>query len=283
MDKLYSELTLESVENQPSNTHFELIKDYKEMFIESPPHSDELNTSNNPKVNTDLKKVRTKRKKGKKILLKGDPGMGKATLMKKISWDWAKGFFIQFSIVFFIFLKLVQPGEPIENIIINQIPELEGMSVSPEKLEQILKVHSSRCLLIFDGLDEHALGQNEDVLKIIKGQKLLYCNIIVTARPHSTKKIERYFGMVVRTNGFNREQAENFASRVLVDRHKVRDVLQYSPSGWEYLYVCPIIFLIVCVLMKNEAIDLGSKSFCNGELYFKLVRYLYVKYTKQIG
>ena len=46
---------------------------------------------------------------------------------------------------------------------------------------------------------------------------------------------------------------------------------------------CPIIFLIVCVLVKNEAIVLGSKTFCNGELYFKLVRFLYVKYTKQKG
>ena len=209
--------------------------------------------------------------------------MGKTTLMKKISWDWAKRIFTQFSIVFFIFLKLVEPGEPIENIIIKQIPELEGMSVNSKKLKQILEIHSSRCLLILDGLDEHALGQNEDVLKIIRGQKLLYCNIIVTARAHSTKEIERYFGMVVRSNGFNRKQAEKFASSILVDRCKVAAVLQYSPSGWEYLYVCPIIFLIVCVLVKNEAIVLGSKTFCNGELYFKLVRFLYVKYTKQKG
>ena len=89
--------------------------------------------------------------------------------------------------------------------------------------------------------------------------------------------------MVVKTNGFNREQAEKFASSILVDRRKVGAVLQYSPSGWEYLYVCPIIFLIVCVLVKNETIVLGSKTFCNGELYFKLVRFLYVKYTKQKG
>ena len=73
--------------------------------------------------------------------------------------------------------------------------------------------------------------------KSVRGQKLLYCNIIVTARPHSTKEIERYFGMVVRTNGFNREQAEKFASSIPVDRRKVGAVLQYSPSGWEYLYV----------------------------------------------
>ena len=28
----------------------------------------------------------------KKVLVKGDPGMGKTTLVKKFGWDWAKGF-----------------------------------------------------------------------------------------------------------------------------------------------------------------------------------------------
>ena len=209
IDKLYTELTLESVENRPAETHYEPIKDYKELFKEISPNSDEQNRSKNPKVDTDKKGPNSRGKKRRKILLKGDPGIGKTTLMKKISWDWAKKIFTQFSIVFFIFLKLVEPGEPIESIIIKQIPELEGMSVSPEKLKQILEIHSSRCLLILEGLDEHALGQNKDVLKIIRREKLLYCNIIITARPHSTKEIGRYFGMVVRTNGFNREQAEN--------------------------------------------------------------------------
>ena len=186
-EKLYTELTLESVENRPSETLYEPIKDYKELFKEISHDSNEEHRSNHSKVNTDKKGACSRRKKGKKILLKGDPGMGKTTVMKKISWDWAKRIFTQNSIVFFILLKLVEPGEPIENIIIKQIPELKGMSVNSEKLKQILEIYSSRCLLILDGLDEHALGQNEDVLKIIRGQKLLYCNIIVTARPHSTK------------------------------------------------------------------------------------------------
>ena len=59
--------------------------------------------------------------------------MGKTTLMKKIGWDWAKGTFIQFHIVFFIFLKFVQPGEAIENIIVQQNPTLEGMNIVPTK------------------------------------------------------------------------------------------------------------------------------------------------------
>ena len=43
-----------------------------------------------------------------KVLAQGDPGMGKMTLAKKLGWDWAKHLFQMFSVVFFIFLKLVK-------------------------------------------------------------------------------------------------------------------------------------------------------------------------------
>ena len=112
-----------------------------------------------------------------------------------------------------VFLKLVKPGESIENVIISQRPELEGMNVTQQKLRALLETFGNRCLLILDGLDEHALGQNEDVLKIIRGQKLLHCNVIVSSRPHSTKKIEKHFRTVVRVNGFTRERQKSSRSK----------------------------------------------------------------------
>ena len=65
--------------------------------------------------------------KAKKVLVKGDPGVGKTSLLKRIASDWAKGIFTAFSVVFFVFLKLVKPGDAIENVIIDQMPVLEGI------------------------------------------------------------------------------------------------------------------------------------------------------------
>ena len=94
--------------------------------------------------------------------------MGKTTLVKKVTFDWAKGIFNAVSIVFFVSLKLVNPGDAIENVIIDQTPVLQGLNVIGSKIKTILESFGPRCLLILDGLDEHALGENQDVIKIIE-------------------------------------------------------------------------------------------------------------------
>ena len=80
--------------------------------------------------------------------------------MKKITFDWANMDFDTMSLVFFAALKFVKPGEAIENAIVGKTYGLKGLNVTPGKVRKILEKFGSRCLLILDGLDEHALGQN---------------------------------------------------------------------------------------------------------------------------
>ena len=149
---MYSDLTLQRVENKLSGPQLVKLENYSESFVD--------------KERTDQQKQK-RPQKGKKILAKGEPGMGKSTLGKKISYDWAKGIFTAFSIVFFLSLKLVRPGHAIENIIIEQYSVMEGLTISEKKLKTILDVFGHVCLIVLDGLDEHDLGSNEDIRKII--------------------------------------------------------------------------------------------------------------------
>ena len=160
------------------------------------------------------------------------------------------------------------------------------MNVTPKKLRAILETFGNRCLLILDGLDEHALGQNQDVLKIIRGQKLLYCNVILSSRPHSTKEIGKYFQTVVKVNGFTRGEAKKFSFKILADDKKVQDVLNFSPVDFEEgvnLHNIPILLSFMCLLVREEDIDLSSKSLSSGEMYMRMVRCLYKKFTIPVG
>ena len=146
MDKLFVETTLEIYHQKAVGRRSKKLKNYKELF--------------DPKMKDE----------GERILLKGAPGTGKTTLMKKITHDWMKGDFNDVSIVFFIFLKFVKRDETIENVIIKQTPTLTGKKVKPDKVRRILEKFGPRCLLVLDGLDENALGKNEDVSYYHRGK-----------------------------------------------------------------------------------------------------------------
>ena len=218
----------------------------------------------------------------KKILIKGDPGIGKTTLVKKIAWDWAKEEFTEVSVVFFLHLKSVKPDVAIENAIIEQMPELEGLNVSRSKLESFIEHFCEKCLLILDGLDEHAHGQNKDVLKVIRHQKYLLCNIILTSRPHSTREIEQHFDTIVRVKGFTQNEARKFAHRIIRDAEKVEQVLDFNPAGAKadiVLSECPILLSFMCVLMNDaKGLNLKSSTMPHGEIYMRMIQCLYKKF-----
>ena len=157
MDDLYTDLTLEKVDDRLLSEGHTELSDYKEVFPEAKERT--------AKRFTCLKSEDDSDSEGERILFKGDPGKGKTTVSKKTAYDWAKGIFKAFTIVFFVFLKLVKPGDSIESVIIEQTPVLEGLGLKEKHLKHILETFGNRCLLILDGLDEHAGGHNSDVLK----------------------------------------------------------------------------------------------------------------------
>ena len=84
MQELYCELTLEKDFFRVFGKERKRIDNYEVLFVEQ----------------ADVPS---------KILAKGNPGMGKTTLTKKIAWDWAKKRFCEVSFVLFVFLKSVRP------------------------------------------------------------------------------------------------------------------------------------------------------------------------------
>ena len=234
MEDLYSDLTLERIVNTSAFQKPLELRHYMEIFCE--------------------KEIQNRRM----ILAKGEAHIGKSIFAKKIALDWAKKIFKAYCIVFFVYLKLVEPCDTIENVIIKQMPVFKGLNISAKKLQSIMESFGSQCLLILDGLDEHHLSQNDDILSIIRGEKHLDCSILVTSRPHSVHNIKRYFPTVIHVNGFTESEARRFAATIMRDERKVLEVLNFKPDPHKqnYLYRRPILLSFLCFLVRKDDIDL---------------------------
>ena len=135
--------------------------------------------------------------------------------------------------------------------------------------------YSNRILIILDGLDEHRLGHNEDVLKIIKNQMLSACGILVSSRPHSVNELTEYFCTIIRVEGFTEKEASKFVSKFFVDQNKIAQILQFKPSHSREdfpVHKCPILLSFLCLLVKEDEVDLSDRNLAIGDLYYRMVK-----------
>ena len=309
----YTELVLEKTESRTHGQTFVGIKDYKELFkdtmdppeigckkrqpsnIPVPTQKNPLATKRKTKApNTGASKTKTrvknKKTPGKRILVKGNPGNGKTTLSRKMAWDWAMGLLTKFALVFLISLKLVRPGEAIENVIIKQTPPFEATDVTAKSLKRFLGNFGNSCLLILDGYDECSVDSNSEsnmVAKIIKMQNLFYCNILLTSRPHITADLEPNFQVVARLLGFSKSHAQSFACKLLEDKKKRKTALKFASDHFiidDTVHTCPMILLFTCILTRNDELsNVRGGKIAPGEVYFRLMRCIYRKYAVRKG
>ena len=275
IDKLYTELTVEKIENEPTGPENEVINDYRELFVR------ELGSAEPRKRRGRFRK----RENGKRFLVKADPGLGKTTFCKKIAWDHAKGHFKSFSIVFFVRLKLVKPGQSIEDVLIQQCPSLRQQGVGPHDVRQLLDKFGEKCLIIVDGVDEFGPQKNKNVMALIRGEVFPQCSLLMTSRPHAVTDIDRDFENVLQIKGFSKEHVEEFCTKALKLKDQKKDavVLFYENNfmGKTVRFASPMLLQFICILAGNDPeMNLAGREVARGDIYWRLVRCIYRKYCE---
>ncbi len=258
MEDLYTGLIIEKHTLKPRGKHREQLIEYQKLF-----EDDEDNFSS------------------KRILVKGNPGIGKTTFARKVAWDWAKKVTKFFSLTFLITLKYVGPNDELEDMIIKQNPSLQDRSiVNRHDIRAILHQYGSRCLIILDGYDEIADAYLKHVEDIIQNKSYRNCNLIVTSRPNAVKNIDVYTQASI--EGFTKEKAREYISKVIEDESKQSAVYEYTQNNdiedmWQY----PILVLFVCLLVNWNEIDLINENLSLGDLYTRLLRCLFRRYLEE--
>ena len=275
-DDIGIEFTIEKTNNDSETCH-ECFDDYKEIFRVGREH---FTTSGSSNLNKNYSRT--------KILICGDPGVGKSRLVWEITKDWTRGKFDRFYLVALVSLRLANPSDPIEHIIIRQnyqtfeSKRFRDYLVPKETFRTILERFGGRCLIILDGLNEHDVKNNKDLIDIINDNSFLHCNFIFITTSSMAKFVEKRCQIVVSVRGIKKEAAETCLSRILEPEFiedkidKVADLKVDLVNKSLEIITCPMLLKKLCFLIVETEISM-NEDITLGLLYYKLVLCLYTK------
>ena len=151
----------------------------------------------------------------KKVLVEGDPGIGKTTFSEKLCLDWVTGRtkppFPHLPLVIFLKCRDMLSGDIYAAIADQLLPE-DVSEDEKNALFEFIKENQSDVLLVIDGMDE--LGKEvdlDDFSKVIIGKVLPNVRLLITTRHNETAlRFRRYFDSLFEIAGYTVNDAKDY-------------------------------------------------------------------------
>ncbi|XP_068738493.1 protein NLRC3-like [Montipora capricornis] len=217
----------------------------------------------------------------KRVLIEGQPGMGKTTYCNKVAYDWAKNCKAEHSFPDFQVLLLLKCRDITSDLweaIDDQLLPKEIKKEEREKFFTFVRDHQSKVLLVLDGLDELTTHYLPFYKEIIAGRMLPN---LVTARHEAGIKVRKCCHTLLEVEGFTKDAAKGFISRYFkTDGHlakKLLDKLDTDESLSE-LTANPLNTALLCLLCEDFQGDLPKGGTL---LYHDIVHCVLRRYRKK--
>lgn len=216
------------------------------------------------------------------ILLLGNAGMGKSTLIKKLCLDWSKERFPQFDFVFLLdgkMLTLTKPNFSLQTLLLN-LSSFATTCLDPDAVYAQVLAAPKRVLIIFDGfaeicdfetllqpqekdltasLQKDSKTQTYMIKQLFAGilQKVLLpgCTLLLAARPRgAASQVLRRTDSYLDICGFSHSDVETYVSRYFAEPSLRESALECLKRGSYLHLLCwnPGLCRLVCsVLSRN--------------------------------
>ena len=229
------------------------------------------------------------------ILLRGNAGSGKTTLVSRLSYKWATSgsdndyrYLEMFDLLITLDVRKFKVEQTLEQAIKSQL--LPG--VSEETIAEVLSELGPKCLFLIDGYDEMSEQSWENENQVLDSPLLDDSFVIITSRPDVVDKFCQKYQrkcVHVQVKGFSESQVHEYVKRFFKVQKKTSFAESLShriedTSLLLSLATSPILLLMLCHLWLDKESDLPESY---TEIYVEAIEYLNkhweVKYKKEKG
>ena len=226
----------------------------------------------------------------KRILVKGQMGIGKSTFVKKLLVDWVevnKGAGVEqtavlrnFELVVAVNLKEVSKCERLTDIIrLSNVFAKEDKYMT-EGLMNYITNNQEKVLLIFDGYDEYRSGCDSEIYEIFRGNSLRSCCVLITSRISKADELRGGEDLHAEITGFSKVDGQTFMRRFLTHDEVFLLQREIYKRKLDELAEVPLLLLFFCLLWRKGQ----SKHFpeTKAKLYIDIIQFiLNHSYSKQ--
>ena len=238
---------------------------------------------------TEIFKPHEECKQPRKVLIEGNPGMGKTTYCNKVAYDWAINIknegdcFPEFEMVLLLKCRDVEIESDLWGAIDDQLLPGEINQKEREKFFDFIRQNQSKVLLILDGLDELPLSKLPEFTDIIQGKMFPLCHLVVTARLEAGIPMRKVCDTLLEIEGFTYQDSEEYIHEYFSGKEdlaeKLLDRIQ-NEKRLKEMTANPLNTALLCLLCEDFQ---GILPESRTQLYLEIAQCVLIRYGKKKG
>ena len=238
---------------------------------------------------TEIFKPHEECRQPRKVLIEGNPGMGKTTYCNKVAYDWAVNLknegdcFPKFEMVLLLKCRDVEIESDLWGAIDDQLLPGEINQKERDKFFEFIRQNQSKVLLVLDGLDELPSSKRPEFAEIIQGKMLPLCHLVVTARHEAGIPVRKVCDTLLDIEGFTYQDIKEFIHKYFVAKEDLAERLLekiHNEKILREMAATPLNTALLCLLCEDfQGIFPESKT----QLYLEIAHCFLIRYRKKRG